>query len=312
MAGARRRRAVSSRKMQVQQFNEVIELLGPTGLKVLKMLGAGNTASQTAARIGCVKSNITYWKNKLLRLGLLKLQVHDVYKIYSLTIYGSKVLTRGEKFGVPVETVVLEDNAVKFRVVEGAKVCLDWRRLGSPRNWVKLGVRIGGVSVVRTSRHVIIHPGKLRGWDTKELVFDSGRIVERVKEVLESRFGMVLSDVAVPLHRPVFRFYSEEAKEIVKHGTVIVHDKKGERLGAIDDSPPERVPHEEYDGEELGRQRLLFPFTLRRLEEKVDTLTKDVDRLVDTMQKFTATFSKLLPQESPSPKNLEKKVDYVA
>ena len=312
MAGARRLKPVFSRKTAVKQLNEAIELLQPRGFKVLKMLGAGNPASQVAKTIGCSRPNITYWKNKLLRLGLLKIQVKDVYKIYSLTIYGSKVLTRSEKVGVPVETVVLEDHAVKFRVVEGERVGIDWRRLGSPRNWVKLGVRIGGVSVVRTSKHVIIHPGKLRGWDTKELVFDSGRIVERVKEVLESRFGMVLSDVAVPLHRPVFRFYSEEAKEIVKHGTIIVHDKKGERLGAVDDSPPERVPHEEYNGEELGRQRLLFPFTLRRLEEKVDTLTKDVDRLVDTMQKFTDTFSKLLPQESSAPKSLEKKVDYVA
>jgi hypothetical protein len=313
LAEARRRKRVFSRKMRVQQFNEVIELLRPTGLKVLRMLGAGNTATVTAARIGCAKSNITYWKNKLLRLGLLRLQVRDVYKIYSLTVYGSKVLTRSEGMCVPVETVVLEDHAVKFRVVEGERVRLDWRKLGRPRNWVKLGVKIGGVSVVRTSKHVIIHPGKLRGWDTKELVFDSGRIVERVKEVLESRFGMVLSDVAVPLHKPVFRFYSEEAKQIVKHGTIIVHNKNGERLGAIDDSPPERVPHEEYNGEELGRQRLLFPFTLRRLEEKVDTLTKDVDKLVDTIQKFTDTFSKLLPRESPSPKNVsEKRVDYVA
>lgn len=57
------------------------------------------------------------------------------------------------------EVVGLEDYAVKFAVVEGEKCRIDWRKLGSPRNWVKLGVRIGGVRVVRTSRHVIIHPG---------------------------------------------------------------------------------------------------------------------------------------------------------
>ena len=71
----------------------------------------------------------------------------------------------------------------------------------------------------------------------------SGRIVERVRMVLENRFGMVLSDVAVPLHQPITRFYSEEARELVKLGTTIVQD-----VGSIDESPPEKVAHEEYHG----------------------------------------------------------------
>lgn len=312
LAGVRRRKGLFSRKTRVQQFNKVIELLGPTGLKVLKMLGAGNTASRTATRIGCVKSNITYWKNKLLRLGLLKLQRKDVVKIYRLTNYGSKVLTRSENVDL-VEPVVLEDYAVRFGVVEGEKRCIAWRKLGDPRNWVKLGVKIGGVRVVKTSRSVIVHPGKLRGWDTKELVLDSGRIVERVKNVLETRFGMVLGDVAIPLHKPIFRFYGEEAKEIVKHGTIIVHDEKGERLGSIDNSPPELVPHEEYDGETLGAARLLFPITLNRLEMKVDALTDNVLKLVDSMEGLTKIFQKLIePQQPAAPNNVKREVDYVA
>lgn len=81
MAGARRLKPVFSRKTAVKQLNEAIELLQPRGFKVLKMLGAGNPASQVAKTIGCSRPNITYWKNKLLRLGLLKIQVKDVYKI---------------------------------------------------------------------------------------------------------------------------------------------------------------------------------------------------------------------------------------
>ena len=308
LAGARGRNGFFSRKTRVQQLNEAIELLGPTGLKVLKMLGAGNTATQAAKVIGCVKSNITYWKNKLLRLGLLKLQTSDVFKIYSLTIYGSKVLTRSERNVVPVETVVLEDHALTFRIVEHEKRRIDWRKLGHPKNWEKLGVKIGGVRVVRTSKHVIIHPGKLKGWDTDELLVDGGGIVERVRNVLESRFGMVLSDVGFPLHKPVFRFYSEEAKQLVKHGTIIVED-----VGSIDDSPPERIPHEEYYGKKLGKERLLLPITVRRLEEKVDALSDNVVRLVDSMEKFVDTFKKLIEPQGPvAPNNLRKEdVDYV-
>jgi hypothetical protein len=92
---------------------------------------------------------------------------------------------------------------------------LNWKRLGRPRNWEKLGVRIGNVRVVRTSKSIIIHPGRLRGFDVDKLLMLSGRIVERVRMVLENRFGLILSDDGVPIHQPITRFYSEEARELV-------------------------------------------------------------------------------------------------
>jgi len=39
------------------------------------------------------------------------------------------------------------------------------------------------------------------------------------------------------------------AGELVKLGTMIVED-----VGSIDNSPPERVPHEEYVGKDLLKQ----------------------------------------------------------
>ena len=105
--------------------------------------------------------------------------------------------------------------------------------------------------------------------------------------VLENRFGMVLSDVGVPLHDPITRFYSEEAKELVrKFGTTIVED-----VGSIDESLPEKIEHEEYRGRDLGKARLLVPLNVRRLEkrlgnveEKVDKLSSDVHELVDVLK----------------------------
>lgn len=92
-----------------------------------------------------------------------------------------------------------------------------------------------------------------------------------------------------------------------------VRAKKSERLGAIDDSPPERVPYEEYDGEQLGAARLLFPIILIRLEKKVDASTDNVLRLVDSMQKFTETFQKLIElQQLVAPNSLRKgEIEYV-
>jgi predicted transcriptional regulator len=262
--------------MRVKQLKgsiKLLESLSPRALDILQKLGAGNPATIVAEACSCSKANITYWKNKLLDMGALKLQTNDVIKIYSLTTYGLKVLTRSER--VCVEPVVLEDHAVKFGVVECERVRLDWVKLGQPRNWEKLGVRIGSVRVERTSRSIIIHPGRLKGFDVDELEVDAGRIVERVKVVLENRFGMVLGDEGTPLHKPIYRFYSEEAKEDVKHGTCIIEGKS-----STDESPPEREAHEEYNGKERAKARQLLPDSVKRLEMKVDSLVKTAESLV--------------------------------
>jgi hypothetical protein len=92
------------------------------GLQILKLLGAGNAAINVAKVVGCSRSNVCYWKNKFLNMGAIKLQVHDVVQIYKLTLYGSKVLTRGE--GYFPEVCCLEDYAIKFEVKEWEKVPL--------------------------------------------------------------------------------------------------------------------------------------------------------------------------------------------
>ena len=247
------------------------------GMQILKLLGAGNPAINVAKVVGCSRSNVCYWKNKFLSMGAIKLQVHDVVQIYKLTPYGSKVLTRGE--GYFPEVCCLEDYAIKFEVKEWERLPLNWKRLGRPRNWEKLGIKIGNVRVVRTSKSVIIHPGRLRGFDIDELLMLSGRIVERARMVLENRFGLVLSEVGVPLHQPITRFYSEEAGELVKLGTTFVED-----VGSIDNSPPERVPHEEYVGKDLAKARLLMPLKILELQKQVQDLHRDIQHLIQVLK----------------------------
>lgn len=286
-------RSASSRD-GVKQLNKRFKLLGSSGLQVLKHLGAGNKASDVAKMVKppCTKANITYWTKKLLKMGALRLQTKDVIKIYSLTPYGSKLLTRSE--GSVFEPVCLEDYAVKFDVLEGERRVIVWEKLGDPRNWVKLGVRIGGVRVVRTSGSVIVHPGKLKGFDSHELLMTSGRIVEWVKRILEDKFGMLLSDDGVELHKPTWRYYTEEAKEDVKFGTVIT-----EGVGRTDVSPPERRPHEEYDGEERAHARHLLPDSVKRLEGKVDQVNANMVKVTETLGALTTNLGRLVDALSP-------------
>ena len=96
---------------------------------------------------------------------------------------------------------------------------IDWERLGDVRNWVKLGFRVTGVRVVKTSKSVIVHPGPLKGFDVDQLEVDSGRIVERVRYILEVQYGMQLSDDCEFLHGPMWQvFHPDAKKEWVKAG----------------------------------------------------------------------------------------------
>jgi len=124
---------------------------------------------------------------------------------------------------------VLEDQAVKFEILKEEDSCrlIDWKKLGQPRNWVKLGFKLGNVRVVKTSRHIIIHPGKLRNFDADRLLVTAGQIVGRVRLELMVRFGMVLSEEGVPLLDPVWGVFTPEAEAFEGAGTFKVHLEDG-------------------------------------------------------------------------------------
>ena len=91
------------------------------------------------------------------------------------------------------------------------------------------------------------------------------------------------------MHQPITRFYSEEAKDLVKLGTTIV-----ENVGSIDNSPPERVPHEEYVGKDLAKARLLMPLKLVNLECNVRDIEKKLIELSNNMNELVFTIKYIL------------------
>ena len=262
----------------VQRFNGNFELgllpqpLPQAAKDILGVLGAEGVAAEAVRIAGVVKSDVTYWKNRFVKSGALVLRESQDQKTlckprkdqrfsagrpkyYDLTPYGSKLLTGSDnEVRLPV---VFEDMPCKFGVLkwerkasDGVSV-IDWERLGSPKNWVKLGFRVTGVHVVKTSRSIIIHPGPLKGFDVDQLEVDSGRIVERVRYILEVKFGMQLSDECDFLHGPMWQVFHPDAKEWIKAGTVKVRG-----VGAVDASPKpwlknlSKVPHVEFERKE--------------------------------------------------------------
>ena len=270
----------------VQQFNGKIELLGfsQRGLRILRVLGTPDcTASDAAKVLGCSKSLVSHWKDHAIKVGALRLLTDGIVKYYELTPFGAKILASSINFTTgeadcTIGTVhVLEDHSVKFEIIkeEDAERRIDWRKLGEPRNWVKRGFKLGNVRVVKTPRHIIIHPGKLRDFDADQLLVTAGQIVGRVRLELMVRFGMVLSEEGVPLHDPVWQVFTPEAEAFEGAGTFKVHMKDG-AVGGLDNSPPDRKRHFEYNRKELAVAAVRSPELFVELARKVDVLVRTV------------------------------------
>jgi len=105
---------------------------------------------------------------------------------------------------------------------------------------------------------------------------------------------MVLDVNGVPLHQPITRFYSEEARELVrKFGTTIV-----DKVGSIDNSPPEAVPHEEYFGRGLAKARLNMPLNVRRLSDRVSSVEGKLDKLASEVHELVSVLKQAIPDSN--------------
>ena len=316
-----------SSKRAVQRFNRNIELLEPLpekARKILAVLGADGVASEAVKIANCVKSNVCYWKNRFIKAGALRLKQDGIVKYYELTPYGSKLLTGSDgELRLPV---VFEDHALKFLVLRRERSCVDWEKLGEPRNWRKLGVLIGVVRVelnLGLEPTVVIHPGQVKGFNVDELEMEAARIVERTRVVLEQKFGMLLSLSGVPLHSPRWRVYRPECHEWILAGTVEV-----DGVGALDHSPTHDKkdplsgrPHLEYSdkrfaaraadfpvayesGKRLAVSAVEFPMVLANLEAKLDALYGQFERLAAANERLTDFLGRVANLEEPASREL--------
>lgn len=256
--------------------------------QILELIGSGEIATDVAKSLKCCKSTVSYHVNRFEKHDLIQIIIKDVFKKYELTLLGSKVLTRSEKDGrVPV---VLEDYPFKFSIVEGEKQSLDWVKLGSPKNWVKMGIKIGKIRVEKNAeKTIIIRTGRIKGFDVNRLFVEAGSTIQNTKSILENKFGMILSDNGVPLHKPVVRFHSPEAKILNKYGTVVV-----DGVASLDHSPPDNIPHVEFQGIENIKNYLEMPNRVARIERQVNSLETHLETIAGSIEKTSRSFSKLV------------------
>ena len=274
-------------------------------LVVLQKLGEGYTQAEIARMTPFSKSGINYWVKKFLKNRILRLKQDGYPKYYTLTARGSAILTRSEIPQIPCQ---MEDYPMKFRLVaDWSKI--DWVKLGEPKNWVKLGIKIGHVRVEKNlgkQPTVVIHTGQIVGFHPDYCLLEAGTIIADVKAILQG-YGVMLDAVGLPLRKAIFKFYTREAE--------LLHDAFGNistEDGTLDASPPDEIPHIEHTRQaainKIGEANRLVRIETG-VKEVMSRLTTIEDRLLPALEDLTKSLKTITDIINPEPKKPKKEID---
>ena len=274
---------------------ELNHLISKDGLKILRLLANDLSQSEIAKKCSFLKSKVNYWTKKHLKNNLIRILISGKPKFYELTPLGTKFLTRSERGFCP--PFIMEDYAMKFGLVRDESN-FDWVKLGKPRNWVKMGIKLGRVRVIKTSKSVIIHTGRIHGFDTSNLLVEIGQIIGLAKDFLEHK-GVVLDSVGIPLHKPIIRFYTDEAESLNKFGTFF------SRNGSIDCS--DGVSHVEWNIE-TAKNYLEMPNRVKRIEDCLERVSDGMLVFAKGMDQHMMKLIKSLQEVTEEIKNINKSI----
>ena len=273
-------------------------------LVILQKLGEGLIQARIAEMSPMTKMGVNYWVKKFLREKIIRVKSEGWQKQYELTAKGQAILTRSEMPSIPCQ---MEDYPMKFRLVADYGG-LDWKKLGEPKNWEKLGVKVGRVRVEKNlgkQPTIIIHTGQIVGFHPDHCMLEAGSIIADVKAILKSH-GVLVDPVGLPLRKTMFKFYTEEAEILHKQFGNITTEE-----GVIDDSPPDRIPHEEYP-RQTAINKLGEANRIARIEGKINQLFELQEKMVEGMEilstnmvTLTETLSKAINPEPQQPKKVK-------
>lgn len=169
----------------------------------------------------------------------------------------------------------MEDYPWKYALIRDHGL-ISWKKLGDPLNWPKMGCHVGEVSVEKTTQSIIIHTGQLPGFDQNQLLVEAGQIIAIVRAILQDK-GIELAEYGVPLHKPIFKFYTPESEAFNKElGTISTPE------GSIDCSPPDKISHEERN-RDSARAYMEMPERIKRSDDRLSQIENRLGQ-IETLQ----------------------------
>ena len=132
--------------------------------------------------------------------------------------------------------------------------------------------KLGEVRVVRTSKSVIVHPGRLRGDNSWNLVFVASQECNRVARWLENQVGLVVH-TGEPMKRACFQVYDQLSERLTQQFSFKNQDGEG-----ADRSPPAKKGHWEL-GPETANDFVHMAGNLKRLNSNLFRLDRHLFQL---------------------------------
>jgi len=161
-----------------------------TSARALLLLDAGNYPSKVARILGFSPQVLHYHVKKWLKMGWIMLDVKTPNMTsYKLVPSVKKSLTGGEV--LPFKGVRLHAYSLKFPVVDGPGSLVDWNRV-EMANWTRLVGCECGLTVEKTTKHVIIHADEILSENPNEATLLAILECLRLARVLEEKFQMKL------------------------------------------------------------------------------------------------------------------------
>jgi len=241
----------------------------------LLALDAGYYPARVARLLHVPRQLLHYHIKKWLRKGWIRRDLKTAnVTLYRLDPQVKKKLTGGEIFAY--KGVRLHAFSLKFPVVEPPVRAVDWRRV-EVANWTRLVGCEGGLTVEKTTRHVIVHADEVFSEDPYEATLLATLECLRLARVLEEKFGMKLGPPKL-LRKPHYGVYDPMARWLTEFMEF------SDDVGKIDRS--EGHPERDYYYPGLAKEYLLMPLRVLGLTEDVAQVKEILALLGDNMEIF--------------------------
>jgi len=173
---------------------------------------------------------------------------------YKLEPSVKKSLTGGEV--LPFKGVRLHAYSLKFPVVDGPGSLVDWNRV-QMANWTRLVGCECGLTVEKTTKHVIVHADEVLSEDPNEATLLAILECLRLARILEDKFGMKLGAPKL-LRKPHYAVSDPVARwftEFMELSSDVGKMDKSEGAGEID-----------FYNAELAKEYLVMPLRMLGLQ----------------------------------------------
>ena len=239
--------------------------------RILEMIKEEVIAADIARYLGMSKPHVSYYINKLEKVGLVKQLTRDVITVYELTQAGIDFLDRYTKDNSVPPVCRAENIQFKATILKMPIDPVDWKRI-QMHNWVQYTSEIDSVKVrINMGKNPTLEliPSPLNGDDPYDiytrLVFECMNVIQ----TLNSRIGI---EVGMPKlsSRGEWLVYDPLARAFCKVNGQVTY----EGIAKVNASTPRKLGEFEFNDPKALYDYLLMPSRLKKIEKDIETIMR--------------------------------------